>query len=193
MILTSRFEDALTYALHLHANQFRKGSQVPYFSHLISTAALVMEHGGDEDLVIAALLHDSAEDQGGRETLRAIRERFGERVARIVAECSDTMEIPKPPWRARKMAYLNHLQNADYDVYMVSAADKIHNIRTICTDYRNYGERFWDRFQGGKEGMLWYLGELLKVYKTNFKHPMCDEFEWQYNHLTDLIHQNNRS
>lgn len=191
MKLSNRFEEALQYSLRLHADQYRKGSQVPYFSHLISTAAIVMEHGGDEDVAIAALLHDSVEDQGGTQTLEDIRIRFGERVARIVAACSDTMESPKPPWKDRKNLYLAHLASADQDVFMVSVADKIHNVRTMCSDYLSQGELLWERFKGGKEGTLWYLHELLKIYKTYFDHPLTVEYERAVHMLDKLIAKGN--
>ena len=107
--LSARFEDALAYAAHLHAGQPRKDTAIPYVAHLLAVCSLVLEDGGDEDEAIAALLHDGPEDAGGHETLEEIRRRFGDRVADIVADCSDTFETPKPPWRERKEAYLAHL------------------------------------------------------------------------------------
>ncbi len=177
MNLTSRFEQALIYALEAHRQQFRKGSQIPYFSHLISCAALVMESGGDEDQTIAALLHDVAEDQGGNRRLDEIESLFGKRVRRIVEACSDTLESPKPPWRERKEQYIAHLSTADEDVLLVSLADKVHNLRTIYLDYQKVGDEIWDRFQGGKQGSLWYFRSLLEVFKVYYPHPMVKEFE----------------
>jgi len=104
MIDSPRFEAALLYATHVHAGQVRKATRIPYITHLLAVAASVAEHGGDEDRVIAALLHDAPEDQGGEGRLEDIRVRFGEAVARIVKACSDTFEDPKPPWRPRKEA-----------------------------------------------------------------------------------------
>lgn len=108
-LLTPRFSAAFEFARAAHSRQVRKGSGTPYLAHLMSVAALVLEHGGDEETAIAALLHDVAEDQGGEEALAEIERRFGGRVAAIVAECSDTFETPKPPWRERKEAYLGDL------------------------------------------------------------------------------------
>lgn len=165
MSLSPRFSDALTYANRIHADQTRKGSGVPYISHLLAVCALVMEHGGDEDQAIAALLHDAAEDQGGYETLSDIRARFGERVARMVGELSDTFETPKPPWRTRKETYLAHLPHAPADTLLVSLADKVHNARTILADYHQVGPEIWSRFNQGREGTVWYYQSLVKVFQ----------------------------
>jgi len=174
-VLSQRFEEALVYANRLHARQLRKGSQVPYISHLLGVTALVLEDGGDEDLAIAALLHDAVEDQGGRETLAEIRRRFGERVATIVDGCTDTYENPKPDWRSRKVAYLQHLRKASEDVRRVSLADKLHNARTILMDLRQYGEETWTRFNGGKEGTLWYYRSLVEIFQQVDSRPMVIE------------------
>jgi (p)ppGpp synthase/HD superfamily hydrolase len=111
--LTDRFERALVYAHVVHGGHCRKGTTIPYVSHLLAVASLVLEDGGDEDEAMAALLHDAVEDRGGAERLKDIRARFGKRVANIVQSCSDTDVDPKPPWRERKIAYLAHLREAD--------------------------------------------------------------------------------
>ncbi len=163
-VLTERFEEALVYATQLHDGQVRKGTQIPYISHLLAVASLVLEAGGDEDEVIAALLHDGPEDQGGLETLETIRDRFGERVAGIVSECSDTFDEEKPPWKERKLAYLQHLENASPSTLLVSCADKLHNARAILSDYRADGESLWERFNGKRTGTLWYYRTLAETY-----------------------------
>src|SRR5579872_1354566 len=127
--LGPRFEEALLFATRKHAGQTRNATSVPYIAHLLSVAGLVLEAGGDEDLAIAALLHDVVEDCGGAPMLEEVRSRFGERVAHVVEGCTDTDLDPKPPWRQRKEDYLKHLQMADADVRLVSAADKLHNAR----------------------------------------------------------------
>ncbi len=126
----------------------------------MAVASLAIEHGADEDIAIAALLHDAVEDQGGQSTLAEIRARFGDRVAAIVLACSDADRVPKPPWRARKEAYLAQLPHKDPDALLVSLADKVHNLRAILGDYRSLGEPLWDRFAGGREGTLWYYRSL---------------------------------
>lgn len=156
MLLTHRFSDALAFAFQLHAGQFRKASGVPYVAHLLSVAAIALEHGASEDEAIAALLHDAIEDQGGAPVRDEIRRRFGQRVADIVDGCTDSETIPKPPWRARKEKYLAHLPSANSSVRLVCAADKLHNVRCLLQDYRTHGELLWDRFNGGKVGTLWY-------------------------------------
>jgi (p)ppGpp synthase/HD superfamily hydrolase len=161
--LSERFDDALVYAATLHRTQSRKGTQTPYLAHLLSVAALVIEHGGQEDQAIAALLHDAIEDQGeatGPEILR----RYGPVVHAIVKGCTDS-EVPKgarkPPWRARKEAYIEHARRAPVTEKLVSAADKLHNARSILSDYRYLGDAVWARFSGGKEGTLWYYQTLV--------------------------------
>ena len=177
MHLTNRFELALVYATRIHTNQSRKGSGVPYISHLLAVCALVIEHGGDEDQAIAALLHDAAEDQGGHETLEDIRTRFGERVARLVEDLSDTLENPKPPWLERKKAYVNHLPNANPDSWLISVADKVHNTRTILADYQRIGPAIWNRFKNGREGTLWYYRSLAEIFQKIYPGYLSEELD----------------
>jgi (p)ppGpp synthase/HD superfamily hydrolase len=152
VLLTDRFRAALNLAFDLHRDQERKGSGVPYVAHVLGVASLVMEHGGDEDAAIAALLHDSVEDQGGLETLTQIRTAFGDKVAEIVLSCSDSVSAPKPPWRERKEGYIAHLRQSPAEAQLVSACDKLYNLRAIVADYARAGEALWARFTGGREG-----------------------------------------
>ncbi|MGA9039108.1 MAG: HD domain-containing protein [Terriglobales bacterium] len=175
--LTRRFEQALVFATRKHAGQIRKGTGTPYVSHLLSAAALVLEAGGDEDLAIAALLHDVVEDCGGAPMLKEVRHRFGTRVADVVEACSDTDVTPKPPWRERKEQYIRRLRTADAGTRLVSAADKLHNSRSILADYREIGEPIWQRFQGKREGTLWYYRALLKEFRRKYKNRLVDELE----------------
>ena len=170
-ILGDRFTEALTYTSQLHRQQVRKGSGIPYISHLLSVTALVLEDGGDEDQAIAALLHDAIEDQGGKATYLAIKEKFGDLVADLVAECSESSVVPKPPWKERKLASLEHLRHASFTVRRIMLADKLHNARCILSDYYRYGDAVWSRFKGGKEGTLWYyssIAEIARQTKDNF-------------------------
>lgn len=178
-MLTSAFEKALVYAYRVHAGQKRKGSGVPYISHLLAVAALVLEMRGSETEAIAALLHDAVEDQGGRECLAEIKEEFGPEVAAIVEGCSDAMEKPKPEWWERKKKHLAHLPEASSSVLLVSVTDKLHNARCILADYREIGEELWNRFKTRKEGTLWYYQELVRVYRQSAKLPtaLVDELE----------------
>lgn len=173
--LTGRFVAALDYARQLHGQQVRKGTQTPYIAHLLSVAALVLEDGGDEDEAIAALLHDAIEDQGGGATRDEIRRRFGLRVTEIVDGCTDAETIPKPPWRTRKLAYLVELQTASAEILRVSNADKLHNARATLMDYRLLGEELWSRFNGGKEGTLWYYRILVDTFERLRSGPLVEE------------------
>lgn len=156
MTLSPRFEQALLYATHVHAGQLRKGTGVPYVAHLLGVTSIALEYGADEDQAIAALLHDAVEDAGGKGRQADIEQRFGARVAEIVAGCTDSDTTPKPPWRERKQAYVALLPQAPPHVRLVSAADKLYNARAILHHYRAQGEAVWKRFAGGREGTLWY-------------------------------------
>jgi (p)ppGpp synthase/HD superfamily hydrolase len=170
-IFSDDFERALVFANRLHASQTRKGTDIPYISHLMAVASLVLEHGGDRDQAIAALLHDSIEDQGGEYpgSVGALRKKisseFGERVLEIVEACTDADTVPKPPWRDRKEQYLRHLESVPSYVLLVSCADKLHNARAIVSDLRSLGDHVFSRFTAGKEGTLWYYRSLADTFK----------------------------
>jgi len=154
-LLGDRFERALSFATHLHREQCRKGTGVPYAAHLLGVASLVLEDGGTEDEAIAALLHDAVEDQGGRARLQEIEHEFGNRVAHIVEGCTDTASIPKPRWRTRKEAYVHALASHDGSVRRVALADKLYNARATLLDYRRLGDELWERFNPEAD-QLWY-------------------------------------
>src|SRR5271165_6180390 len=162
--LGPRLQRAFRYAAEQHDGQTRKQTAVPYLSHLMAVSSLVLEAGGDEDMAIAALLHDVVEDCGGMPRLREIRKMFGPRVARIVEGCTDSFGEPKPEWVERKKGYLREVKHADGETRLVSASDKLHNVRTILADYRKDGEAIWARFSGKKEGTLWYYRALSDEY-----------------------------
>ena len=174
--LGSRFLRAFEFAAKKHSGQARKASTIPYLAHLMGVASLVLEAGGDEDLAIAALLHDVVEDCGGAPMLKEVRRRFGKRVAKVVDGCTDADAYPKPPWRERKEAYIHHLQNADADTRLVSAADKLNNIRSILSDYRAIGESVWSRFKGGRDGTLWYYRTLRDVFLRHKPNRITRDF-----------------
>ena len=166
MILSTKFEQALVYASIVHGGQLRKGTEIPYLSHLLGVASIALEYGANEDEAIAALLHDAVEDAGGSDRLEDIRIRFGDDVANIVDECADAYTIPKPPWKERKEEYISHIAQASASARLVSAADKLHNARSILKDYRLEGETLWSRFNGGKDGTLWYYQSLVQVLRA---------------------------
>ncbi len=183
-MLTERFDEAFRYAHRLHRDQTRKGTTIPYISHLMTVAALVVEHGGNEDQAIAALLHDAVEDQGGKKTLDEIRTTFGDEVAAIVSDCTDAWDEQKPPlrsrkearleWRARKEAYLKVLPGKPTQSLLVSLADKTHNAEAILFDYRVLGDPLWDRFNGGADGTRWYYNALADVFSDAMPGRLSD-------------------
>jgi len=176
--LSPRFEEALVYATHVHEGHLRKGTTIPYVAHLLAVCALVLEDGGTEEEAIAALLHDAAEDAGGAGRLAGIRQRFGERVAAIVAGCSDTDQVPKPPWKVRKERYIAHLtRHADASTRRVSLADKVHNARAILRDYRVLGEQVWSRFNAPAEEQVWYYRALIEAFRQRGSGPLLAELE----------------
>jgi len=175
--LGARFQRAFVFAADKHAGQTRKASTTPYLAHLMGVGSLVLEFGGDEDLAIAALLHDVVEDCGGAPMLKEVRRRFGSRVAKIVDGCTDSDTEPKPPWRERKETYIRHLKDADAETRLVSAADKLNNVRSILSDYREVGESIWTRFNGGREGTLWYYRALMEEFLRRKSNRLIRELE----------------
>ncbi len=167
--LTERFDEAMLFAMRHHREQLRKGSRVPYMTHLMSVSALVMEHGGTEDQAIAALLHDAVEDappgQGGA-VLVEIRERFGAAVADMVAACSDGLNDSgerNGTWKERKQAYVDGLPHKSLDALLVTAADKTHNGLCIAADVRRYGVEFWKTFNASSPELVWYYTSIRNV------------------------------
>lgn len=175
--LSSRFDDAFRYAHDAHRHQRRKKTERPYISHLMGVASLVLQYGGDEEQAMAALLHDVVEDCGGAPRLEEIRRRFGERVARLVDGCTDSDQTPKPPWRERKEGYLRRVLREDADVLLISAADKLYNVREILMDLREHGPGVWARFSGGQEGSLWYYRALVEAFRKRAPGPLVDELQ----------------
>ena len=182
IVLGNRFFDAVALAAKLHATQRRKGGTVPYLSHLLIVAGTVLETGGDEDEAIAALLHDAAEDQGGRPTLDLIRDRFGDKVAGIVGDCTDSFEDPKPAWRPRKERYVAHLAAAGRSTKRVAGSDKLHNLSRTLANYRAAPDKpaFWSRFNSSGRDQAWYYGECLKAIEGSDAPSLAGEFRRCY-------------
>ena len=174
---SKRFISALEYTAKLHAKQIRKRTERPYIGHLLGVASIVIEYGGDEDMAIAALLHDAVEDQGGLPRLREIQKKFGKRVAHIVDGCTDTYTESKSPWLERKRAYIARVGGESTDVRLVSAADKLSNARETLYEVRVYGESVYERFAGKKLGTLWYYRELLRAFRQAGTNPLIEELD----------------
>lgn len=174
---TRRFDEAVTYAREVHASQTRKGGDIPYLGHLIGVASIVIDDGGNEDEAIAGLLHDAAEDHGGRDRLADIRARFGPAVAAIVEDCTDSWSTPKEPWTERKQRYVAHAHTLTASSLRVSAADKVHNAYAILRDLRTMGEDVWKRFNAGPDDVLTYYQELVRAFRQAGGGRLVDELD----------------
>ncbi|HTI36129.1 MAG TPA: HD domain-containing protein [Vicinamibacterales bacterium] len=175
--LTTRFDDAFAYAHAAHSAQTRKNTGIPYIGHLMGVASIVLDDGGNEDEAIAALLHDAAEDAGGRARLEDIRQRFGDAVAAIVADCTDSWSQPKEPWAERKRRYVEHARTLAPASLRVSAADKVHNTYAILRDLRNIGDEVWSRFTARPDDVLAYYQGLVRAYREAGGGRLVDELE----------------
>lgn len=171
---STRLDDAIALATDAFRPVIRKGSGVPYLTHLLQVLVTVGEYHGDEDQMIAAVLHDYLEDiESG--TGEELESKFGPRVRRLVEALSDTTVLPKPPWKARKVAYLAHLTDAPEEVKLISAADKLHNARSILRDHRVVGEEIWERFTAEKDETLWYYASVVESLASGWTHPLLEE------------------
>jgi (p)ppGpp synthase/HD superfamily hydrolase len=175
--LGRRFDDAFAYAHAVHAGHTRKGNGVPYIGHLMGVASIVIDDGGSEDEAIAALLHDAPEDCGGRARLEDIRTRFGETVAKIVEDCTDSWDDPKGPWAERKQQYVEHARTLAASSLRVSAADKVHNSYAILRDLRNVGDTVWERFNASADDILAYYQSLVRSYREAGGGRLVDELD----------------
>jgi len=151
MMLATRFDEAVRWAAEVHSKDVRKGTNIPYISHPLAVASIVLECGGTEDEAVAALLHDVVEDHPNEVSFEEVGRRFGIEVSTIVRGCSDSSTYPKPPYRERKEAYIEHLATATPSTRLVSLADKVHNARSILRDHQTDGDRLWKRFNAGKD------------------------------------------
>lgn len=187
-MLGQKFDEALALASELHRKQNRKGTPIPYISHLMAAAGIVLEanayHPMDniEDVAIGALLHDAIEDQGHKIDLDQIKEKFGDTVYRIVLECSDAIVTEKgqekPPWKDRKRAYLDNISGKSQETLLVSCADKMHNARCIMFDHDRIGDDIWDRFNAGKDGTIWYYRSLAEELEKAWpENPLLPDFQ----------------
>lgn len=160
--LSERYDQALLFAAAHHRAQRRKGSQIPYLSHLMTVSALVLEHGGGEAAAIAGLLHDAVEDAvdgQGPAVLERISTAFGSDVADLVRACSDGLDeagARSGTWAERKTPYVRALNSKSADALLVTAADKTHNARCIAVDVRMYGPVFWTVFNACRHQLVWY-------------------------------------
>jgi (p)ppGpp synthase/HD superfamily hydrolase len=188
--LSPQFEKALIYATRIHGGKLRKKTRIPYIGHILGVTAIAMEYGANETEAIGALLHDAVEDCGGARRLHDIECKFGRKVARIVEGCTDTDQIPKPPWRERKENYIAHLNRASASTRLVSAADKLHNGRAILHNLRQEGDNLWSRFNGGKEGALWYYRSLVSTFREHGSNELIEELDRVVTEIEKLASEN---
>ena len=186
-LLSERFEQALLYAHELHGDQYRRGTAVPYMAHLMGVASLVLEYGGDEEQAIAAFLHDAIEDCGHLTSYEEVRRRFGERVTGIVRACTDADSTPRPPWLERKAAYVARVDHEPADARLVSAADKLYNVRALLKDYRLTGSAVWQRYTGNPADVLWYYRALVTAFRVAGAHPIVDDLDRAVTELEDVV------
>jgi (p)ppGpp synthase/HD superfamily hydrolase len=175
--LRQRFDEAFRYAHDVHRAQTKKGTAIPYVAHLMGVASIVLDDGGDEDEAIAALLHDAAEDHGGRKRLEDIRARFGDQVAKIVEDCTDSWATPPEPWAERKLKYAQHARFLPAPSLRVSVADKVHNTYSILRDLRNAGEQVWERYEAPPDDVVAYYQMLVRAYREAGGGRLVDELE----------------
>jgi (p)ppGpp synthase/HD superfamily hydrolase len=175
--LSPQFEKALIYATRIHGGKRRKKSRIPYIGHILGVTAIALEYGANETEATGALLHDAVEDCGGAKRLRDIEGKFGKKVARIVEGCTDTLQTPKPPWRKRKENYIAHLKRASASTRLVSTADKLHNARAILHNLRQERDNLWSRFNGGKQGALWYYRSLVSAFREHGSNELIEELD----------------
>ena len=169
MLDKKKYKKALDFAYKIHFDQNRKKTKIPYFTHLVSVSNHVIEDGGNTDEAIGGLLHDAVEDQGGLKTLKKIRKLFGNNVAKIVNECSDTIVVPKPPWLARKKKYISDIKKKGQSSMFVSLCDKLHNGTSIVNDYKRKGKKVWTRFTASPKQVAWYYESLYKEFSKHLK------------------------
>jgi (p)ppGpp synthase/HD superfamily hydrolase len=185
--LSERFSDAFQCACRWHADQRRKVSGAPYVAHLLGVAGIVLDSGGSEDEAVAALLHDAVEDQGGAEARRKIERLFGAAVAQVVDECTDTDETPKPPWRERKEAFVARVPVMSASARLVTAADKLDNVRGLIQGYYEQGETLWTRFRGGRAGALWYHRAVADAICRAESTPLAQRLNREVTRLESLV------
>ena len=187
--LTENYEFALIFAKRLHQKQIRKINHTPYFAHLLSVSALVLEDGGSEEEAIAALLHDAIEDQGGKKTGDLIRDKFGNKIAAIVEGCTEECSSHKLSWKERKQKYIDNLRRASPEVCRVALADKLHNTISNIEEYYQHGVGIWQNFGEGKKGLVWFYSSVIKAVKdTKYSGLLIDKLTravWQLEQLPE--------
>ncbi|HJT80910.1 MAG TPA: HD domain-containing protein [Chthoniobacterales bacterium] len=191
--LSPKFKRAVLYAASIHGGKLRKKTRIPDIGHILGVTAIALEYGADETEAIAALLHDAVEDAGGKKRLLDIRRKFGPEVAKIVEGCTDSLEESKPRWLERKKQYVRHVRNASVATKLVSAADKLQNVRSLLRNYREEGDRLWKRYTSGKAGALWYYRELVRAFTGKRIEPLVKELDRAVSELEWLANRGRKT
>ncbi|WP_051610399.1 HD domain-containing protein [Terasakiella pusilla] len=187
---SNTLSEAFAFVEIKHRDQSRKGTSIPYLSHLMAVAALVMENGGTQEQACAALLHDVVEDCGGAKVLNEVRELFGDPIARIVEECSDSINDnpshEKAPWKDRKQKYIDAIPTKSDATILVIAADKFHNLSSLIKDLERYGPAVWDRFNATPTETIWFYQQVVLAVRTRTPTPLCTDLLAACSHLEDI-------
>lgn len=184
---SARFDAALALARKLHDGQYRKGSTIPYIAHPLAVAGLALHYGADEEVAIAALLHDVVEDCGGSPMLDRVRVDFGARVAGIVEACTDSWESPKRPWEERKRDYVARLASRPPEVKLVVACDKLDNLRATVDDLARDGRRAFDKFSARPERLRWYYTECVRAVANDVPSRLANRLDDELTRVLEWI------
>lgn len=180
----NRIEEAIEVAAQAHNGQYRKGTHTPYISHPYAVGLILMSEGCSEEVIIAGILHDTVEDTDL--TLDCIKRSFGQSIAEIVDGCSEDKSLR---WRERKTDRIEALKTASTEVCLVTSADKLHNLRTVISEYDEIGDVVWERFHGGIEAQAWYYRSILDSLQTQMISKKNDNNEIEFKQQTQSIIQ----
>lgn len=188
---------AIKFVAEAHEGHYRKGTNIPYISHLTNVMKILCENGCSQEVIVAGILHDAVEDTPV--SLDLISLKFGNRVAELVAAASENEKLEtgnqeENSWKERKQHTIDSLQKTDsVDKLLVSCADKLDNTRAILQDYRKLGDDLWTRFNAGKEEQRWYYQSLATVFVdrgNEFGEPLKN-IAIEMKSTVDLIFENN--
>jgi hypothetical protein len=171
---TARLADALAYAVAVHGGEIRRATGTSRIAHALAAASFVLDHGGDEDQAVAALLHDAAE-AGGPARLEEIRARFGDRVARIVEAC--TGDEPEPGRWAGGERAAERARALAPDAGLVVAAEAVHDAYTILRSLRATGEAIWQQLGAAPDDVVWHYRALARALREAGGGPLVDELD----------------
>lgn len=186
---SEKLAKAFEFANSAHQKQKRKGTKIPYISHPMAVASMTLEAGADEEVAIAAILHDVIEDSEGKINSEILEKHFGKNVAQMVSSLSDATTFPKPEWKKRKLKYLSQIEAAADGVKLIAACDKWHNLKSLLRDLDDMGDEVWEKFSAGPEDQLWYYQEVFKRVEESIPLWLAEDLFEAINFLEELIDQ----